>query len=68
MPRFLTGASGPHRDRLAHAQTRDLTTSGVLLDRVAAVVNDGVVLTSELDEADGLHHRTAAGAEGRAAS
>lgn len=35
---------------LAHAQTRDLTTSGELLDRVAAVVNDGVVLTSELDE------------------
>jgi len=34
----------------AHAQTRDLTTRGVLLDRVAAVVNDGVVLTSELDE------------------
>lgn len=34
----------------AHAQTRDLTTSGVLLDRIAAVVNDGVVLTSELDE------------------
>jgi peptidyl-prolyl cis-trans isomerase SurA len=35
---------------LAQAQTRDLTTSGVLLDRVAAVVNDGVVLSSELDE------------------
>ena len=34
----------------AGAQTRDLTTTGVLLDRVAAVVNDGVVLKSELDE------------------
>ena len=28
----------------AHAQTRELATKGVLLDRVAAVVNDGVVL------------------------
>jgi peptidyl-prolyl cis-trans isomerase SurA len=35
---------------LAHAQTRDLATRGVSLDRVAAVVNDGVVLTSELDD------------------
>ena len=34
----------------AHAQTRELTTTGELLDRVAAVVNDGVVLQSELDE------------------
>jgi peptidyl-prolyl cis-trans isomerase SurA len=35
---------------LAHAQTRELDTKGVMLDRVAAVVNDGVVLSSELDE------------------
>lgn len=34
----------------AFAQTRDLTTSGVPLDRIAAVVNDGVVLNSELDQ------------------
>jgi peptidyl-prolyl cis-trans isomerase SurA len=34
----------------AGAQTRDLATGGVLLDRVAAVVNEGVVLESELDE------------------
>jgi len=34
----------------AHAQTRELATKGALLDRVAAVVNDGVVLNSELDE------------------
>lgn len=34
----------------AHSQTRDLSTSGVLLDRVAAVVNDGVVLLSELND------------------
>ncbi len=39
------GAAG-----LAHAQTRELTTTGKLLDRIAAVVNDGVVLQSELDE------------------
>jgi peptidyl-prolyl cis-trans isomerase SurA len=35
---------------LARAQTRELATQGVLLDRVAAVVNDGVVLNSELDD------------------
>jgi peptidyl-prolyl cis-trans isomerase SurA len=35
---------------VAHSQTRDLATTGELLDRVAAVVNDGVVLQSELDE------------------
>ena len=34
----------------AGAQTRELATKGELLDRVAAVVNDGVVLNSELDE------------------
>ncbi|HZF24622.1 MAG TPA: peptidylprolyl isomerase SurA [Steroidobacteraceae bacterium] len=34
---------------IALAQTRELATSGVLLDRVAAVVNDGVVLKSEVD-------------------
>src|SRR5688572_6599138 len=33
----------------AFAQTRELSSSGVLLDRIAAVVNDGVVLTSQLD-------------------
>jgi len=31
-----------------HAQTRELSSSGVLLDRIAAVVNDGVVLQSQL--------------------
>lgn len=35
---------------LAHGQTRELSTRGVLLDRVAAVVNEGVVLASELEE------------------
>jgi peptidyl-prolyl cis-trans isomerase SurA len=35
---------------LAQAQTRDLSTQGTLLDRIAAVVNDGVVLESEVQE------------------
>ena len=35
---------------LSLAQTRDLSANGVLLDRIAAVVNDGVVLASQLDE------------------
>jgi len=34
----------------AFGQTRDLSTSGELIDRIAAVVNDGVVLASQLDE------------------
>jgi peptidyl-prolyl cis-trans isomerase SurA len=34
----------------ARAQTRDLSTQGTLLDRIAAVVNDGVVLESEVDD------------------
>jgi peptidyl-prolyl cis-trans isomerase SurA len=33
----------------AGAQTRELDTKGVMLDRIAAIVNDGVVLNSELD-------------------
>ena len=35
---------------VASAQTRELATKGEMLDRVAAVVNDGVVLASELDD------------------
>ncbi|HEY1898562.1 MAG TPA: peptidylprolyl isomerase [Steroidobacteraceae bacterium] len=34
----------------ATAQTREIQGTGQLLDRVAAVVNDGVVLASEVDE------------------
>jgi peptidyl-prolyl cis-trans isomerase SurA len=34
----------------AFAQTREIETQGQLLDRVTAVVNDGVVLESEVDE------------------
>lgn len=33
----------------AFAQTRELSSNGELLDRIAAVVNDGVVLVSQLD-------------------
>jgi peptidyl-prolyl cis-trans isomerase SurA len=33
----------------ARAQTRELETKGELLDRVVAIVNDGVVLNSDLD-------------------
>ncbi|MBS0365000.1 MAG: peptidylprolyl isomerase [Proteobacteria bacterium] len=38
------GAAGP-----LSAQTRELATRGELLDRVVAIVNDGVVLNSDLD-------------------
>ena len=34
----------------AFAQTRELSGNGVLLDRIAAIVNDGVVLNSQLEE------------------
>jgi len=34
----------------ARAQTRDISVHGELLDRIAAIVNDGLVLKSELDE------------------
>src|SRR5262245_23309971 len=34
----------------ALAQTREASSSGVLLDRIAATVNEGVVLQSELEE------------------
>ena len=34
----------------AFAQTRDISVHGDLLDRIAAIVNDGLVLKSELDE------------------
>src|ERR1700740_307195 len=33
----------------ARAQTRELATQGELLDRVVAIVNDGVVLDSDLE-------------------
>jgi peptidyl-prolyl cis-trans isomerase SurA len=33
----------------SHAQTRDIGVHGDMLDRIAAIVNDGLVLKSELD-------------------
>jgi len=33
-----------------HAQTKELSSTGVLLDSVAAVVNDGVVLRSDVEQ------------------
>lgn len=44
----LAGLPGP-----APAQTRELSGSGQLLDGIAAVVNDGVVLKSELEAETG---------------
>jgi peptidyl-prolyl cis-trans isomerase SurA len=38
----------------AAAQTRELSTSGVPLDRVIAIVNDGIVLQSQLDNQTAL--------------
>ena len=35
--------------RRLHAQTRDIGVHGEMLDRIAAIVNDGLVLKSELD-------------------
>ncbi len=35
---------------VADAQTRELSSSGVSLDRVVAIVNDGIVLQSQLDD------------------
>jgi len=34
----------------SHAQTRDIGVHGAMLDRIAAIVNDGLVLKSELDD------------------
>src|SRR5712675_2086633 len=34
---------------MSHAQTRDIGVHGEMLDRIAAVVNEGLVLKSELD-------------------
>src|SRR3981189_1518851 len=34
---------------MSHAQTRDIGGHGEMLDRIAAIVNDGLVLKSELD-------------------
>ncbi len=47
---YLLLAALPLLASTSFAQTRDLGTKGELLDRVAAVVNEGIVLQSDLDE------------------
>jgi peptidyl-prolyl cis-trans isomerase SurA len=49
MRRFLTIALLLAAVPAVHAQTRDLGSRGDLLDRIAVVVNDGVVLQSQID-------------------
>jgi peptidyl-prolyl cis-trans isomerase SurA len=52
----LAGAAGAAS--LASAQTREIAGRGDLLDRIAVVVNDGVVLQSQIDgQVTSLSHR-----------
>ena len=44
---FFTAAAGI--SGVANAQTRDLGAHGEILDRIAAIVNDGLVLKTEMD-------------------
>src|ERR1700744_3880848 len=46
----LIFAAGGLAATAALAQTRDIGVHGEMLDRIAAIVNDGLVLKSELDE------------------
>jgi len=48
--RFLVIAALLCAASTASPQSKELSSSGVLLDRVAAVVNDGIVLRSEVDK------------------
>ncbi|HWN06861.1 MAG TPA: SurA N-terminal domain-containing protein, partial [Steroidobacteraceae bacterium] len=61
MSRVLTGllcmfllAGAALLAETAHAQTRDMSSTGVALDRVIAIVNEGVVLQSQLDSQTAL--------------
>src|SRR6202044_2463604 len=45
----LNAAAATLLSTAARAQTRDIGVHGELLDRIAAIVNDGLVLKSELD-------------------
>jgi len=49
MRRFLTIALLVGLGSVAHAQTREIGGRGDLLDRIAVIVNDGVVLQSQID-------------------
>src|SRR5271165_119640 len=46
---WLTAAAAVLVSSACQAQTRDIGVHGELLDRIAAIVNDGLVLKSELD-------------------
>ena len=46
---MVLGVAGLMVQGSVRAQTRELATQGDLLDRVVAIVNDGVVLNSDLD-------------------
>jgi peptidyl-prolyl cis-trans isomerase SurA len=48
--KYLTAATLLLAGAVAHAQAPESATRGVLLDRIAAVVNDGIVLGSDLDQ------------------
>lgn len=48
--KYLTAATLLLAGAVAHAQATEPATRGVLLDRIAAVVNDGIVLGSDLDQ------------------
>jgi peptidyl-prolyl cis-trans isomerase SurA len=50
IPSVVCGLLAVALGAVAHAQDRDLGAGGILLDGVAAVVDDGVVLKSELTE------------------
>lgn len=47
---FLIALTALALPAVAAAQTRDLSTTGIPLDRVVAIVNEGVVLQSQLDD------------------
>jgi peptidyl-prolyl cis-trans isomerase SurA len=49
IPMMVLGLAALAVHGSAGAQTRELATQGELLDRVVAIVNDGVVLNSDLD-------------------
>jgi peptidyl-prolyl cis-trans isomerase SurA len=46
---LVVGVTAALMSGSVRAQTRELETKGVLLDRIAAIVQDGVVLNSELE-------------------
>src|SRR5712692_10837149 len=48
-PSCLTIAAAILWSTMSPAQTRDIGVHGEMLDRIAAIVNDGLVLKSELD-------------------